>query len=203
MCDIQGPFREGVARIFDRACDPTPQHSRSEPRSRARLHALWHKAHEPPPPQRATHEQLRPAARDHGASARSPAARAHTSPSPAAQAHTEASRRYAAQVGTFGCVSTVSAQLVTIPELLNLSVPRRPCGSTGGTAGFAGVPRIGWDRLRRWPEVIFSMHSFNTPSHTMPTHSPTAAALAHSRRPCPQRPPSPTAAALAHHCACL
>ena len=42
-------------------------------------------------------------------------------------------------------------RIVTIPELLNLSVPRRPCGSTGGTAGLAGLPRIGWDRLRRWP----------------------------------------------------
>jgi hypothetical protein len=40
-------------------------------------------------------------------------------------------------------------QLMTIPELLNLSVPHRPCGSAGGTDGLAGLPRIGWDWLRR------------------------------------------------------
>jgi hypothetical protein len=40
-------------------------------------------------------------------------------------------------------------QIVTLPELLNLSVPRRPRGPAGGTACLASFPRIGWDRHRR------------------------------------------------------
>lgn len=40
-------------------------------------------------------------------------------------------------------------QIVTIPELLNLSVPRRPRGPTGGTACLTSFPRIGWDRHGR------------------------------------------------------
>ena len=50
---------------------------------------------------------------------------------------------------TVRCVSTVALQILTVPELLNLSVPRRPHEQTGGTAGLAGVPRIGWDRRSR------------------------------------------------------
>ena len=40
-----------------------------------------------------------------------------------------------------------TALLVTMPELLNLSVGRLPRDSPPGTAHLTGVPRIGWDRL--------------------------------------------------------
>lgn len=150
MHGIQGPFREGVARIFDRVCDATPQHSRSEPRSRARPHTLWLQAHRPP--HRRAARRVRGCERH-----REITAQTHDQRQRACAAH-RALRASALSpplahrpCWTFGCVSTLSMQIMTVPGLLNLPVPRPPRGSTGGTAGLAGVPRIGWDRLRRRP----------------------------------------------------
>jgi hypothetical protein len=46
---------------------------------------------------------------------------------------------------SFCCVSPHSVPILTIPELLNLSVGRLPHDSPPGTARLTGVPRIGWD----------------------------------------------------------
>ena len=71
-------LQEGVARIFDRACDSTPQRSRSVPQSSARPCMLW----QPAPAHDATlslesgrMHGCTQQARDRGASARSPAER--------------------------------------------------------------------------------------------------------------------------------